>query len=206
MITMKNDMETDRKTPLHYEKSGTWLLNVKGWALVIMLTGGILTFVLSFIIGIIVRDLLRGVHEGQISFAFISFPVIVGIIAAAVVLHEAVHGALFLAMGGRPRFGFKLIGKFFPVAYATSTVPLPKNQYLLVCLGPLLFLTPVFQAAGVLIPDDSIAALALYAMAMNVSGSFGDLKAAFKVMRFSRKTLFVDTEDGFIWRIPSDNG
>jgi hypothetical protein len=118
-------------------------------------------------------------------------------------LHEAVHGVLFLVLGAKPRFGMKLIGKFIPVAYTTSTVPIRRNQYLLVCLGPFLMLTLIFMIPGILATNDNNAALALMAMALNMSGSIGDLIVAYKVRRYDRLTLFGDTEDGFKWYVPS---
>jgi len=169
-----------------------------------MVAGGILVFGLSFVLGIIIRDLLRGVYEGQISFGgLISFPIILGVIVATIILHEAIHGVLFLVLGGKPRFGVKLVGRFFPVAcYATSTVPILRNQYLLVCLGPFLMLTLIFMLSSILATTDNSAVLALMAMAMNVSGSIGDLMVAWKIRRHGRKTLYEDTEDGFNWYVP----
>jgi len=193
------------EAPPKYEFAGRWKINLKGWSLVTMVAGGILVFGLSFVLGIIIRYLLRGVYEGQISFGgLISFPIILGVIVATIILHEAIHGVLFLVLGGKPRFGVKLVGRFFPVAcYATSTVPILRNQYLLVCLGPFLMLTPVFLAIGILATTDNSAALALMAMAMNAGGSIGDLMMAWKIRRHGRKTLCEDTEDGFNWYVPS---
>jgi len=57
---------------------------------------------------------------------------------AFIILHEAVHGVLFLFLGGKPRFGVKLVGRFFPVAfYTTARAPILRNQYLLVALAPI---------------------------------------------------------------------
>ena len=193
------------EAPPKYEFAGRWKINLKGWSLVTMVAGGILVFGLSFVLGIIIRDLLRGVYEGQISFGgLISLPIILGVIVATIILHEAIHGVLFLVLGGKPRFGVKLVGRFFPVAcYATSTVPILRNQYLLVCLGPFLTLTLVFLVIGILATTDNSAALALMAMAMNAGGSIGDLMMAWKIRRHGRKTLCEDTEDGFNWYVPS---
>jgi hypothetical protein len=204
---VKNDMGLRQRILLKYELAGRWQINVKGWTLVTMVAGGIVVFGLSFVLGIIIRDLLRGVYEGQFSVGgLISFPIILGVIVAAIILHEAIHGVLFLVLGGKPRFGMKLIGRFFPAAYATSTVPILRNQYLLVCLGPFLMLTLIFMLSSILATNDNIAGMALMAMALNVSGSIGDLMVAYKVRRYGRWTLFEDTQDGFIWYIPSING
>ena len=203
---MKNNMLLDQRILPKYELAGRWQMNVKGSALVAMVAGGVLVFGLSFILGFVIRGLLRASWEGQISFGgLIFFPIILGVIVAAIILHEAIHGVLFLVLGGKPRFGIKLIGRFFPVAYATSTVPILRNRYLLICLGPFLTLTLVFMVTGILAATDAIATLALMAMAMNASGSIGDFMVARKIWWHSRRTFFKDTEDGFIWYVPSRN-
>ena len=64
-------------------------------------------------------------------------------------------------------------------------------------------LTLVFLMIGILANTDGIIALALMAMAMNVSGSIVDLIAAWRIRRHGRRTLFEDAEDGFTWYVPS---
>ncbi len=76
-------------------------------------------------------------------------------------LHEAVHGVLFLVFSGKPRFGFKLVGRFFPVAfYTTARAPILRNQYLLVILAPFLTLTPIFLVIGILSNVEGIVTMA----------------------------------------------
>jgi hypothetical protein len=199
---MKTDMGIKQRIPPDYQLDGHWQIKVKGLALVAMVSAGILIFGLSFGLGIIIRGLLRGAYEGKFSVGgLISFPIILGIIVAVVILHEAIHGVLFQIVGGKPRFGFKLIGRFFPVAYTTSTVPIRRNQYLLVCLGPFLMLTLICMLSGIVANTDNSAFLALMAMALNMSGSIGDLIVAYKVQRYGRWTLFEDTQDGFKWYV-----
>jgi len=65
-----------------------------------------------------------------------------------------------------------------------------------------LTLTPAFLAIGILANAEDIVALAIIAMAMNVSGSIGDLMMAWKIRRHGRKTLYEDTENGFNWYVP----
>jgi len=87
--------------------------------------------------------------------------------------------------------------------YTTSGAPISRNQYLQVILAPFLTLTPVFLAIGILANTEGIVALAIMAMAMNVSGSIGDLMMAWKIRRHGNQTLFEDTADGFNWYVPS---
>jgi len=201
---VKNDMGLSQRIPPKYELAGRWLLNLKGWSLVWLLAGSTILFGLSIILGLTIRGLLRGYLEGQFSLGGFFFPLALGVLVAYIILHEAVHGVLFLVFGGRPRFGVKLVGRFFPVAfYATAREPILRNQYLLVILAPFLTLTPAFLAIGILANAEDIVALAIIAMAMNVSGSIGDLMMAWKIRRHGRKTLYEDTKNGFNWYVPS---
>jgi len=168
-----------------------------------MLAGGFCIFGVALILGVGARGILRGEGEFHIS-VFLAFPIFVGIIAATVILHEAVHGLMFLVLGGKPRFGVKLIGGFFPVVYASATGSLlSRNHYLLVGLAPVLALTPLFLLTGMLVRDDGIAIIALTTMAMNIASSIGDLMVAWKIRQHGSRTLFEDTADGFNWYRPS---
>ena len=200
---MKNDMGLSQRIPPEYELAGRWKINLKGWTLVWLCTGGTILFGLSFILGLTIRGLLRGYFEGQVSLGGFFFLIVLGVFVTFIILHEGVHGVLFLVFGGKPRFGVKLVGRFFPVAfYATSRAPILRNQYLLVILAPFLTLTLVFLAIGILANTEEIAFLAMMAMAMNASGSIGDLMMAWKIRRHGRKTLYEDTENGFNWYVP----
>ena len=126
--------------------------------------------------------------------------ILLGSIAGIVVLHEAIHAALFKLYGGTPRFGVKLIGRFLPVAYTTSTLQMSRNRYMVVCLGPFVLLTAILLPIGVLAHSDGTATFALLLMALNAGGSVGDFVQAGVLRRYDRGTLFQDTEDGFNWR------
>jgi len=197
-------MGLSQRIPHNYELAGRWKLNLKGWSLVWLFAGGTIIFGLTIILGLTIRGLLRGYLEGPANLGGFFFPLVLGVIVAYIILHEAVHGVLFLVFGGRPRFGVKLVGRFFPVAfYATSRAPILRNQYLLVILAPFLTLTPFFLVIGILANAEGIVALAIMAMAMNASGSIGDLMMAWKIRRHGRKTLYEDAKDGFNWYVPS---
>jgi len=192
------------RIPDNYEFAGRWKLNLKGWSLVQLLAGGTIIFGLTIILGLTIRGLLRGDSEGTVNLGGFFFLLVLVVFVASIILHEAVHGVLFLVLGGKPRFGVKLVGRFFPVAfYATSRTPLLRNQYLLVCLAPFLTLTLVFLMIGILANADVIVALAIMAMALNASGSIGDLMMAWKIRQHGRKTLYEDSENGFNWYVPS---
>jgi Putative zincin peptidase len=107
-------------------------------------------------------------------------------------LHEAVHAAVFLALGGRPRFGVKL-----PFAlYCTAPGQLfTRAGYTAVALGPLVVLSLAGAAAIWLAP--SVGAYLLFALAGNVSGAVGDLEAARGVRSLPSGALIADKATGY---------
>lgn len=108
-------------------------------------------------------------------------------------LHEAVHAAIILALGGRPRFGLKL--PF--AAYCTAPNQLfLRDGYLTVALAPLVVLTALATVVALLAPN--IAAGLLLFMAGNVSGAVGDITVARAIRRLPADTLIADTATGYI--------
>lgn len=108
-------------------------------------------------------------------------------------LHEALHAAAILALGGRPRFGLKL-----PLA-AYCTAPgqvFTRDGYCIVALAPLVVLT----VSGTLLVATApvVGACVLFGLAGNVAGAVGDL-AAFDGMRhLAPDALIEDSETGYI--------
>ena len=201
---LKRAAGVSHNTPPEYELAGHWQINLKGWDLVVLAAGAIIVFGPTLILGVVARGMLQGSGEFHVSIG-LAFPIFLAIIVAFVILHEGVHGLVFLVFGGKPRFGVKLIGRFFPVAFYASATGhlLSRNRYLLVGLAPFLVLTSLFLLTGILIRDNGMALIALTAMAMNIAGSTGDLIVARKVRQLGGGTLFEDTADGFNWYRPS---
>jgi len=197
-------MGRNQRIPRNYELADHWQINLKGWALVVLAAGAVIVFGLTIILGVVARGIVQGSTDFHVSVG-LAFPIFLAIIATVVILHEGIHGLVFLIFGGKPRFGVKRIGKFFPVAlYASATGHiLSRNHYLLVGLAPFLVLTPLFLLTGILIRDGGGALIALTAMATNVAGSTGDLMVAWKVRQLGGGALFEDTADGFNWYRPS---
>jgi hypothetical protein len=199
---MGNNTEADIGKIPGYKFAAQWQLNVKGWSGVMLTIAVILLFILVLFLGLMLHSLITGVKELSFSISsageWILLLLPMGVIAATIILHEAVHGFMFLAMGSKPRFGFRLLGRFFPVAYVTSSRLLLRNQYLLICLSPFLIITAISFIVSIITSSSGIVLLALLAMAMNICGSIGDLIAGRNILRHNRATLFEDTQDGFI--------
>ncbi len=135
--------------------------------------------------------------------AFVPGPTLVQVVALIlanivayilmVPLHEAVHAAVILTLGGRPSFGLKL-----PLAaYCTAVGQLfTRNGYIAVAIAPLLVLSILGIFALLAFP--SIAALAILGLAGNFAGAVGDLVAVLRVNRLPATVLIADTETGFI--------
>jgi hypothetical protein len=186
--------------PPEYEFKGEWQITQRNSVTTALTVVAVVVFILSFILGIVLRGLVRGIWEGGISVktpAFIA--IVLGIIVAVVIVHEGIHALLFLVAGGRPRFGFKMVSRFFPVVYTTCEIPMTRDCYIMVCLGPFIAITLALLAVAVLANNNNVVVLSLTAMAMNASGSIVDIIVANRVSKHIRTVLFKDREDGFAW-------
>ncbi len=117
------------------------------------------------------------------------------VVAYAVMLplHEGVHAAMILVLGGRPRFGLKL--PF--AAYCTAPGQIfARNGYLAVALAPLIVLTVVGAVATWLWPG--LGACIVLGLAGNVSGAVGDLASSVRLLRLPATTLVTDTDTGYV--------
>ena len=193
---------THESLPPGYRFGGRWQISPGSRAQITMAASMIVVFFLSLMLGSFARGFVQGSGEGQVAiegFGFIA--VVFGIIAGFIIIHELLHAALFIIFGARPRFGFKTVGRFFAAAYTTSGKPISRNRYLAVCLGPLLVISVSAMVISVCSASDNIAAMALLGMALNTSGSTGDVLMASRIKKHDSSTLFQDREDGFIWFI-----
>ncbi|MGZ3602346.1 MAG: DUF3267 domain-containing protein [Ktedonobacterales bacterium] len=121
--------------------------------------------------------------------------VIAGNIAGYLIMvpvHEAVHAAMILALGGRPRFGLKL-----PLAaYCTAPGQLfTRAGYIAVALAPLVALTAAGIVATWLAPH--VGAYLVLGLAGNVSGAVGDLVAVARLRGLPSRALIADTQVGY---------
>ncbi len=108
-------------------------------------------------------------------------------------VHEALHAATIVALGGWPRFGLKL--PF--AAYCTAPGQLfTRDGYTAVALAPLVIISAAGAVLTWLSPD--AAAYVLFGLAGNVSGAVGDLDTVARLRRRPRTTLVADTETGYI--------
>ena len=192
-------MENTR-LPAGYIEIGRWTLKqASAKDLLISILVGLVTFFAALAAAGLVIAAATGSNERTFDgTAFLS-----GLLLGAVlgvILHEGVHGAFFLAFGGRPRFGFKPRTKFGPVFYAASPGSyFDRPRYLAAGLAPAVLLTAVLAAALPFVAaDDLLASTVMWAFGLNLSGSAGDMIMMRKVMSYPRATRFEDTGEGFV--------
>lgn len=122
------------------------------------------------------------------------------VLVLMVVLHEAVHGAFFwLYTRSRPVFAYK-------GAYAYAAAPdwfIPRNQYIVVGLAPLVILS----AAGVVLAAVAPAGWLLPLLAlliMNASGAVGDLWVTLSLLRYPASAYCCDEGDRTTVYLPAE--
>lgn len=117
------------------------------------------------------QDFQRGTVTLDLSSLFLVLLVLLILIVVVIVMHESVHGLFFwIFTRQRPIFGFK-------GWYAYAAAPgwyLPRNQFLLVGIAPLLLLSLLGLVLLPVVPP-LFGLLLLVGMTMNVAGAVGDL-------------------------------
>ncbi len=113
---------------------------------------------------------------------------LLGVAIAIVVLHEAAHGVFFwLFTRSIPHFEFKIV-------YAAASAPgwyLPRLQYVVVGLAPIVLLSLLGVAAMAVVPHAWLPMLTAF-LVFNASGSVGDLIVVAWVLVSRRARLALD--------------
>lgn len=127
---------------------------------------------------------------------------VVGIIVVTLcvlAVHEAIHALFFWTFtGSRPEFGLSL-------TYAFTAAPawyIPRKKYLLIALAPVVLITLGGVTALMVIREDWILGL-IFLIAMNFSGSVGDMMVVIKLLRKPAGVLAQDYGHGVRFLCPS---
>ena len=195
------------RLPEGYVEMDRWTLDhasVK--ELLLLIVVGLVAFFGSLFAAALIVGAATGTGEATMGGSTFVVGVLVGLVVG-IVLHEAVHGVLFLAFGGRPRFGFKPWTRFGPVFYAAAPGSyLGRARYLAAGLGPAVLLTAALAVALVLAADDDLlASIVTWAFVLNVAGSAGDMLMMRKVVSYPGATRFEDTGEGFVAYGPAED-
>ena len=190
----------DRQPPEGYAEIDRWTLKqASAKEILVLAIVGIVAFFASLSAAVVIVGTATGTGEMATDAGTFFYGLLLGAVLGGI-LHEACHGVFFLAFGGRPRFGFKPWTKFGPVFYAAAPGSyFDRSQYLAAGLAPAVVLTVALAAALAFVAaDDLLTATVMWAFALNISGSVGDMLMMRKVMSYSNSTLFEDTGDGFV--------
>lgn len=159
-----------------------------------LFVGSGIAFALLDVVARLVRPVPPLFGDGSASLGLILLALANAVAYVAVLgVHEALHAATILVLGGHPRFGLKL-----PFAlYCTAPDQLfTRSGYRAVALAPLVLLTVVGVIVTWLAPN--LGAYLWLAWVGNVSGAVGDLVTASELRHVPANALIADTEDGFI--------
>jgi MFS family permease len=116
---------------------------------------------------------------------------LLGVMLVMIILHEGLHGLFFwLFTHEKPKFAFKGF-------YAYAAMPdwyMPKKEYLITALAPLVGITVLGIIGLALLPGWADAAL-VWLLILNTSGAVGDLWIASALLRAPAGVLGRDTGD-----------
>jgi len=119
-------------------------------------------------------------------------------ISFVMLLHEGFHALFFWFFGKqKPIIGFK-------GAYAYASMPgwyFPRNQYLLIGIAPLIFITIIGMILLMLLPT-AVLNLVLIALIMNTSGAVGDLFVVIWLLTKPSTTYALDQIDTIEFFVP----
>ena len=136
------------------------------------------------------RDALMNGISGNL---LIGLVLLIVVMAVSIVAHELVHGLFFwLFSRHRPKFGIGL-------GYAFAAMPdwfFPKQQYLMIGLGPLVVLTFLGLAVSAFVPLAWLGVL-LAGMAINAGGAIGDMYICWCIALDAPEVWIKDMGDGF---------
>jgi hypothetical protein len=119
-------------------------------------------------------------------------------ISFVMLLHEGFHALFFwLFSKQKPIIGFK-------GAYAYASMPgwyFPRNQYLMIGIAPLIFITIIGMILLMLLPT-AVLNLVLIALIMNTSGAVGDLFVVIWLLTKPSTTYALDQIDTIEFFVP----
>ncbi|MHB8192776.1 MAG: DUF3267 domain-containing protein [Bellilinea sp.] len=131
-----------------------------------------------------------------------SVAIVLVLIFATIVLHEAIHGLGFMLLAkARPIFAFRGV-------YAYAAAPgyyIPRNPYLVIALAPLVVISLAGVVLMAFVHPVWIAPLVLVCV-VNSSGAVGDLWVAWLLLRHPAEALAQDRGDEIEIYAPTGHG
>lgn len=170
-------MKATQDIPTNYQPSGKFdLKNMK--QVILMNVAGFVLLVLSIMFFTWLLSQIRpesgnlfSFEVSSLSMILVSFVKIIITILFVLLLHEGFHAFFFWFFSKqKPIIGFKSF-------YAYASMPgwyFPRNQYLVIGIAPLVFITIIGIIMFAIMPE-SILNLVLVAVIINTSGAVGDI-------------------------------
>jgi hypothetical protein len=201
-------MEPTRQLPSNYRSVGTLDLSKNRWILILMnvLAVGLL-FGFGYLFLMIMLRLrpvdgpagFGGSIEGPLGI-LLYLGYIALLYVAVVLLHEAIHGIFFwIFTRSRPHFAFK-------VWYAYATAPgwyLPRNQYAVVGIAPLVLISSLGILLFLFVPADWLMTVFLL-ITFNASGAVGDIAVLVWLFTKPKTCLAADQGDAVTLYLPAN--
>jgi hypothetical protein len=108
------------------------------------------------------------------------------ILIVVTILHEMIHGITYKLLGGKIKFGYKII---YAYTQEISGLQIKRNYFILVLLAPLLTLTIICLCFNNYFANMSLV--------INIMGSTGDIIMAATILRYSNNSKFIDRSYGY---------
>ncbi len=197
-------MKATQNLPDNYQPAGKF--NLKSMKqLIFMNIAGLILLILSiWFFGWFINrirpdfDTLFQFEFSNLATLAISLAKLLLTISFVMLLHEGFHALFFwLFSKQKPIIGFK-------GAYAYASMPgwyFPRNQYLMIGIAPLIFITIIGMILLMLLPT-AVLNLVLIALIMNTSGAVGDLFVVIWLLTKPSTTYALDQIDTIEFFVP----
>lgn len=192
-----------RTLPADYREHGSISLTKNKKLMLLLNIVGIPWLALCIGFFLILVNLLRPVPAGgfSIPLGLTAIFLIVGVVVTTILvvtLHELVHGLFYWVFTReRPTFGFKWW-------YAYAAAPgwyVPRPQFVVVGLAPLVLLTLVGLGVMLLVPWVLVPYL-LWGLIVNAGGAIGDLYMVLRLALAPAGVVIEDWANGITWYVP----
>lgn len=151
--------------------------------------GSVLIYIPLLIIGAIIVPISVSVDNNMNSIGMVLFKmfIMITLLFAYIVLHEAVHG-IFMKYYGKvkPKFGLTKL-----YAYAASDAYFNKKEYTIISFSPIVILGVILFLITILVPKDWFWVF-YYIFVSNIACSAGDLYVAHTIRQMPDDSIFLD--------------
>jgi hypothetical protein len=192
MSKINNPIRISGSLPDDYQEVLSWKVTEKPARVIVLNIFGAFLFV---VFGLIFYSLAVSLGKlSGFSFGLSEIGLVFMGILLTVVLHELTHGWAMRIFGATPRYGILWKGLMF---YATSPgYAYRRNDYVLIALAPLLFISVLVVLGMWLLQGTVWVAFLGICGIINASGAVGDLWMTMITLRYANTAYVMDERDG----------